>query len=242
MRGRISDSYTVVPQYQGKYPIPSISFSYFDPEAETYKRITSEEIVIDVLNGPTNNATADNNLSISNGKQRVVLSNEQFAFVKTNPNLTSITSSKFFKTNLFWTSLLSPLLLIPLAIVFRRKRENRLSDVAGNRVRKADKLARKYLGEAKKSLGQKEAFYEALERALHNYLKAKLNIETSDLSKEKIQGLLSERHVDEATVDEFMSLLKNAELARYTPLTNVEMQQDYDKAARAISAIDKQIR
>ena len=242
MRGTISDSYTVVPQFQGKYPIPSISFSYFDTESETYKRVTSDEIVINVLNGPINNATADNNLSVGNGKQRVVLSNEQFAFVKTNPNLTSTISSNFFKSNVFWASLLSPLLLIPLAIVFRRKREERLSDVAGNRVRRADKLARKYLGEAKKSLGKKEEFYEALERALHNYLKAKLNIETSDLSKEKIQGLLSERQVDDSVITEFMSILKNAELARYTPLTNVEMQQDYDKAARTISAIDKQIR
>jgi len=58
MRGSISDSYTVVPQYQGKYPIPTISFSYFDPKTETYKTETSNEIIIDVLNGPVNNATA----------------------------------------------------------------------------------------------------------------------------------------------------------------------------------------
>jgi len=242
MRGKISDSYTVVPQFQGKYPIPSISFSYFDPESGTYKRVSSEEIVIDVLDGPVNNATADNNLSSVNGKQRVVLSNEQFAFVKANPNLTMIESPSFFKSNVFWASLLSPLLLIPLVIVFRRKREERLSDVSGNRVRLANKLARKYLGEAKESLGDKAAFYEALERALHNYLKAKLNIETSDLSKEKIQGLLSTKQVSVDTIDDFMSLLKSAELARYTPLSKVEMQHDYDKAAKTISLIDKQMK
>ena len=171
-----------------------------------------------------------------------MLSNEQFAFVKANPNLTAISSPAFFKTNIFWTSLLSPLLLIPLMILFKRKREERLSDIVGNRVRLADKLARKYLGEAKKSLGNKSAFYEALERALHNYLKAKLNIETSDLSKEKIQGLLLEKQVGTDTVNEFMSLLKSAELARYTPLSDVEMQLDYDKAAKTISSIDKQMR
>ena len=49
MQGSISDSYTVVPQFKGKYPIPSISFSYFDLKTETYKRLSSEEIVIDVL-------------------------------------------------------------------------------------------------------------------------------------------------------------------------------------------------
>ena len=135
-----------------------------------------------------------------------------------------------------------PLLAIPLAIIFRRKRDERLADVAGNKVRKADRLAKKYLSEAKRSLGQKEAFYVALEKALHNYLKAKLQIETSEFSKDKISDILNERQVDSNTVLEFISILKNCELARYTPITQVEMQQDYDKSSRTISEIDKQIR
>ena len=44
------------------------------------------------------------------------------------------------------------------------------------------------------------------------------------------------------TIAEFNELLESCELARYTPFSNVEMQQDYDKAARVISTLDKQIR
>jgi len=138
--------------------------------------------------------------------------------------------------------LLVPLLAIPLAIVLRRKKDERDADVFGNKIRKADKLAKRYLSEAKKTLGQKEAFYIAMEKALHNYLKAKLHIETSDFTKDKIESLLLKRKVEDSTVSEFISLLKNCELARYTPITQVEMQQDYDKAARTISLIDKQIK
>ena len=36
MQGSIEDTYTIVPQYQGNYPIPSVSFSYFDPVKELY--------------------------------------------------------------------------------------------------------------------------------------------------------------------------------------------------------------
>ncbi|WP_348661136.1 BatD family protein, partial [Croceibacter atlanticus] len=36
MGGSIADNYTVVPQTKGKYPIPSISFSYFNPKTERY--------------------------------------------------------------------------------------------------------------------------------------------------------------------------------------------------------------
>jgi N-dimethylarginine dimethylaminohydrolase len=112
--------------------------------------------------------------------------------------------------------------------------------VDGKRLRKATKLAKKYLSEAKKNLGKQEVFYEALERALHNYLRAKLAIVTSDFSKEKISTLLSEKQVEEATVSEFMSLLKSCEFARYTPTSNVTIKQDYEKAVSVISSIDKQ--
>lgn len=242
MRGGISDTYTIVPQYRGKYPVPTISFSYFDLKTESYKRITSDEIVIDVLEGPmavTNNS--DNDAALSN-KQAVIPNTNAFAFIKTSSNWVSTSNQPFFKSTGFWSLLLLPFLAIPLAIVIRRKKDERDADIHGNRIRKADRLAKKYLSKAKKALGQKEAFYLALEKALHNYLKAKLNIETSDFNKERIENLLVERQVENKVVSDFISILENCELARYTPITQVTMQNDYDKSAKTISLIDKQMR
>lgn len=241
MRGRISDTYTIVPQYRGKYPIPPVSFSYFDLKTESYKRITSEEIVIDVLEGPMASTNNNDNSKVST-KQTVRPNTSTFAFIKTSSDWSNIKSESFFKSTEFWGMLLLPFLVIPLAIIIRRKKDERDADVQGNRIRKADRLARKYLSEAKKNLGQKEVFYESLERALHNYLKAKLNIETSDFNKEKIENLLKQRDVDENVVSDFISILESCELARYTPITQVTMQNDYEKAAKTISQIDKQLR
>ncbi|PWH84064.1 BatD protein [Algibacter marinivivus] len=243
MQGNISDSYTVVPQYKGKYPIPSISFSYFDLKTESYKRLTSDEIVINVLNGPSNVTSSESNTVSNNAnKQAVILNSDQFAFIKTKTSFSPIKVNHFFKTNLFWSLLVLPFLVIPLAIFIRKKKATRDADVYGNKIRKANKLARKYLGSAKKSLGKKEAFYIALEKALHNYLKAKLHIETSDLSKDKINSLLKEKGVEDSVIRDFASILENCELARYTPIDIVTMQEDYDKAAKTISLIDKQAR
>ena len=242
MRGSISDTYTIVPQFKGKYPLPSISFSYFDPKTEQYKRLTSNETVINVLKGPTNTSEATS--SATNGviKQQVIANDTKFAFIKTATNFTPKGTTYFFKSTLFWSLVFGPFLLIPLAVVVRKKKANRDADVVGNKRRKADKLARKYLKGAKTQLGQKEAFYEALEKALHNYLKAKLHIETSDLSKDKIENLLNERGVTNAVIADFIAIFENCELARYTPITNVTMQEDYEKAAQTISLIDKQAR
>ena len=240
MSGVSSDSYTIVPSYQGKYPIPSISFSYFDLKTERYKTITSNEIVINVDEGPIN--TTNTVVNSSTPKQQIITSGDQFASFKTKTNFVSVKQPTFFKTNLFWTLFLAPFLAIPIAIIVRQKQEARQGDVEGNRIRRGNKLARKYLKEAKKTLGNKEQFYNALERALHNYLKAKLNIETSEFSKEKIQELLQNKSAEQNSTSQFLELLKNCEMARYSPFSNVEMNQDYDKAANVISLIDRQIK
>ena len=68
MQGNIEDTYTVVPQYQGNYPIPSVSFSYFDPVKALYVSLRSEEQLIDVFEGPTasSNTAAPNILQKNN--------------------------------------------------------------------------------------------------------------------------------------------------------------------------------
>tara|TARA_R110000764_G_scaffold3773_2_gene15496 strand:- start:5876 stop:7654 length:1779 start_codon:yes stop_codon:yes gene_type:complete len=240
MEGNVSNSYTVVPTFKGKYPIPSIAFSFFNPKTEKYQTLSSGEIMINVLEGPSSGA-ADITGPISNNKQRVVATGDQFVFNKIKPNLTAINNQYFFGSTSFFLWWLLPVLLIPLAILFGKKREAIASDVEGNKIKRANKLAKKYLSAAKKALGSKDLFYVALEKALHNYLKAKLKIETSEFSKDKIASLLNEKNVDEATREGFVGLLKNCEMARYSPFSDVQMQQDYNKASEVISQLDKQI-
>ncbi len=239
--GSVSDSYTIVPSYRGKYPIPSVTFSYFDPKTEKYVTLTSEEILVNVLQGPLSGGSDNATAAASSHRQVVRASDNQFHFIKLKSNLTPVGTDYFFGSTRFYLWLLLPLLLIPLAIIFGKKREAIASDIVGNKVKKANKLARKYLSAAKKTLGDKVAFYIALEKALHNYLKAKLKIETSEFSKDKIAALLAEKKVDESTTQGFMELLKNCEMARYSPFSVVQMQQDYDKASEVISHLDKQL-
>ncbi len=240
MQGKVSNNYTVVPAFRGKYPMPSISFSFFNPKTETYTTLNSEEIVINVLEGPNDTANTASNPNAIN-KQSVIAANNQFNFIKLNANLSTIGNTYFFKSNRFYLLFFAPLLFIPIAILLRKKRDEIANDIIGNKVKKANRLARKYLSKAKKELGNKDSFYVALEKALHNYLKAKLKIETSEFSKDKISELLLQKQINNETVDGFLALLKNCEAARYSPFSNVQMQQDYEKASEVISLIDKQL-
>jgi hypothetical protein len=240
MQGKVSNNYTVVPSYKGKYPIPPITFSYFDPDDETYKTLSSEEISIEVTSGPLE--SSGGKISIASRDKRPIQSTgNQFHFIKLTPGLNPRMEMPFFGSLNYYLFLLSPLLLIPLAIVFGKKREAIASDVAGRKIKRANKMARKFLFKAKKAMGEKDEFYIALEKALHNYLKAKLKIETSEFTKEKITDLLLKKEIDQETIDGFIGLLKNCEMARYSPFSQVQMQQDYDKASEVISSMDKQL-
>ncbi len=239
LRGSIQDSYTVVPQFKGKYKIPAVTFSYFNPKNKKYHTIKSEDIIVNVTEGKE--LLSNNSNSNSINKQQVVANDNNFRFIALKTKLKLKNKEIFLNSTKFYLLLLLPFLAIPIGVVIGKKRAQRAGDVFGNRIRKADRLARKYLSEAKKQLGNQEAFYIALEKALHNFLKAKLYLETSDISKEKIIELLQNKKVDESSINEFMDVLNNCDFARYTPTTNVLMKQDFEKAKKVITNIDKQL-
>ncbi|OXB09622.1 BatD protein [Flavobacterium plurextorum] len=236
MSGKISDKYTIVPQYKGKYAIKPMSFSYFDLSSGSYRTITTKEIMIDVLDGPT---LAEANPSTAS--KNVIAEKEQFKYNKTKTILVPIAKNDFYGSNLYYTLLFLPFAIIPIIILAKKRKEAIDGDITGNRIRMNNKLAKKYLSQAKKQLNNKEAFYIALEKAMHNFLKAKLHIETSEMSKANIQELLLSRNANPEAVQDFINLTENCEFARYAPASSASIQQDYDKAVLIISALEKQI-
>ena len=235
--GAVTDTYTVVPLYKGKYKIPSISFSYFNPKEKKYKTIATEDFFVDVQEGKEL-ITLDTS---SVRKQEVVSTGKNFRYIATKTKFITAKKIDFFKSNLFYVLFLLPLIAIPIGVFIGKKNEERSNDIMGNKARKAEKLAKKYLSKAQKQLGKKEAFYEALERALHNYLKAKLGVETAEISKERITEILKGKNVEAATIHQFIEVLKNSDFARYTPFTATEMKEEFERAKAVIVQLDKQL-
>lgn len=236
IRGSVAKEFTVVPQYKGKYKIPAVGFSYFNPRTKKYTTLTSEDLFIDVLEGKELVTNSDKNTTL---KKDVITTGKNFRYIQTRSVFASAVTTDFYQSNSFYLLLLLPLVMIPTGIVLAKRNEARNKDVLGNKLRRADKLARKYLSTAKKQIENNEEFYVALEKALHNYLKAKLGIETSDISRDKISELLSEKGVTLEVIGQFIEVFDSCDLARYAPVTQTMMNEDYEKAKSAITQIDK---
>ena len=236
MSGSITQSYTLIPQFQGKYPIPSIDFSFFNPKKKTYVTIKSTEQLVDVTEGPLANRAV--NPTTPSGAVSI---DSPFKFIALDTSFVPINTPTFFRSTLFYLLWGSPLGLVLLYVAYAGRKRKQMGDTERVRMRTANRIARKYLSEAKRNINNSEEFYVALERALHNYLKAKLKMETSDFSKEKIKNILSQIGVEESLVSDFVSVLENCEFARYTPSSVKAMEQDFANTAKMVTQIDNQL-
>ena len=237
MTGKISDKYTIIPQFKGKYTIKPMEFSYYDLASKSYKTITSKEITIDVAEG---DGTVVANTPSAN--KQAIQKKEVFQYNKLKTEFVSTAQEDFLGSGLFYSLLFAPLLLIPIVMIARKQKEAKDADVVGNRVRNNNRLVKKYLSEAKKQMGNKVPFYMAMEKALHNFLKAKLHIETVEMSKENIIELLQQRNVSEVSISHFIALMNDCEYARYAPATDTAMTNDFDRAIEIITELEKQIK
>ena len=240
IQGTVEDSYTIVPQFQGKYPIPSIEFTYFDPKLEAYKTLFSQELIVDVYDGPTSGLPSVNS-GLSKSKNSIVPNDSSFRFIKLDTKLQQKNQKIFWRSYLFWALLFIPIVLIITSILIKKYILNQTEDLTIRKQKRAQQLAKKYLSSAKKVIQDQAKFYEALERALHNYLKAKLKIETTELSKSKIQKLLNDKGIDKQISSEYVEVIENCERARYAPGSSINTKEDLEKSGELISKIDRQI-
>ena len=238
MNGEISNVYTIVPQYQGKYPIPPVEFSFFNPKTEQYVTLYSNESIVDVLDGPTrlseSNVQASNPLSNS-----ITSSSDQFNFIKLSSDFIQIDRKNIIDSKkILFTLFLIPIIILVLAIIYFNLRNKKVSENI-LKSRDADLLARQYLNNAKIDMNNKDSFYASLENALFNFIKSKYLIEREDFSKDRLKSILEKDKISDNIIEDLIDIINSCELARYTPTTPEGMDQDYEKAVKVISNFDK---
>ncbi len=234
MNGEISNTYTIVPQFQGKYPIPAVEFSYFDPEAKKYVIIKTNESIIDVTEGPMN-SDFTNNSGLSSNQNNTIQTIGQFNYIKLSSKFYNINSKKLLDSKLWLYTLLSiPFLIFIFIILLIKVTRKSISD-SDLITKNAEKLARKYLENAKIDISNKESFYSSLDQALFNFFKSKYMIRKEDFSKDKIKSILIKENISEKVINDVIELIESCEIARYTPASADDMDKDYEKAVQILT-------
>lgn len=229
--GNMVYDFLAVPRNQGKYTIPSVSFIYYDVDANAYKTLHTQPFVVNVTPGDGKGTTESFDKIIDN----------DIHSIKSGETSSSDSGKVFFDSAAYWICLLLPLLsFIVLLIVFRRRAiEN--GDVVKMRGKRANKIARKRLKRASKLMFEHNTaeFYDEVLRTLWGYVSYKLNMPVESLSRENIKGKLAQREVDDDIISKFMSALEECEFERYAPGDEAgNMEKTFRSAMTAIENIE----
>lgn len=231
MSGSVTKLFTVIPRFQGSFPIEEVEFSYFDPQLESYKTLKSPRLTVDVFDGPT---IANSSLNNTN----VITPNDSFRFIKTKANLIKIDNSQFFESQLFYILVSSPFAIVIAFVMLTAYTRTRKSSTI--ELQKAqEKEINKMIEAAKKSLNDKNMFYDLIEKALLKTLLLKFSINIENFNKEKIKSISRDKGVDEKTISKIIQLIENCESAKYSRSSNSMMNNDLKTAIEVINLILK---
>ena len=234
IKGKVNNKYTIVPNNPGKYTIPEIKFSFFNPKLEEYKTIYSDPIYVDV-EGSYNNLIEPQGVT---EKNKIQLSQNQFFSFKTKTKFTKVNQDIFFNSINYWILFSSPFILCFIIFLLNKIARNYNSKKV-DELKLARNLSIKLLDKSKTLIGNKEEFYESIDKALTTYLKIKLNLKNSEFKKEDIRIKLSQIQLEKKTMDLLFEIFENCQLARYTPLNIDAMSEDYKKAKLFLELIEK---
>ena len=232
MSGSISKLFTVIPRFQGNFPIEEVEFSYFNPETEKYKILKSPRLTIDVFDGP-----ALSN-SITNDNSNIITADDSFRFIKIKGNLEEIKNDIFFESKLFYALVASPfafLLSLFAFTIYRRKRKESSYEL----IRIEERQINKMIDSAKDAIGDKISFYDKIEKAIIKSLIVKFSIRMESLNKEKIQQIGKEKGLLRNDITLIIKLIENCEKAKYSQSSDSIMNKDLENARKAINSILK---
>ena len=232
MSGSISKLFTVIPRFQGNFPIEEVEFSYFNPETEKYKILKSPRLTIDVFDGP-----ALSN-SITNDNSNIITADDSFRFIKIKGNLKEIKNDIFFESKLFYALVASPfafLLSLFAFTIYRRKRKESSYEL----IRIEERQINKMIDSAKDAIGDKILFYDKIEKAIIKSLIVKFSIRMESLNKDKIQQIGQEKGLLRNDITLIIKLIENCEKAKYSQSSDSIMNKDLENARKAINSILK---
>lgn len=242
IKGSKTYEYLLVPRRPGTYKLPSVHFSYFDPNKRKYITLSTQEYTIDVEKGEGDiTATSGSVTGIS--KEDVSLIGQDIRFIKTLTRLKN-KNQYFFLSGKFFLFSILPIGFFILFFIFYKKQQKEKANVSSLRSRRANRLAKKRLKLAQKLMQENNTkqFYNEVVRALWGYISDRLKIQQSDLSKDNILSTLKDRNVNEVHSNELIRIIDTCEMAVYSTLSeSSSMENIYQSSIKLISAIESDL-
>jgi hypothetical protein len=208
--------------------IPGISFTFFDPDAERYRTVSTQPIMLNVARTEGYNPAAD--LPYTAPDLTIGSDSRDIRYIKLEPGNLGPPATIVIATPTYLVVNALPVLALMASVFVRRRRERLSGDIGYARSRRASKAARKRLARARNlaDVDSTADFSAECSLVVLSFIADKLNISPHGLTTDKVAELLATRAANEQLITSVVGFLKQADFARYAASTVA--QADIDQA------------
>jgi hypothetical protein len=212
LSGTRTFEYVLIPRAPGTREIPPIRFGYYDLAAGGYRTAESAALPLTVTGTAVDGSGALRRGGVEQLRRDV-------RFIRLGPLELRRTGGTLFGAPAFWMLFLLPLVAVGGALALRRHQDLLEGDVAYARGRRASRVARKRLAEARRLAPEDDAraFYAEVARALRGLVADRLNLAEAGLRTAELDDALARGGVDEPTRRGLRETLDRCDRQRFAP-------------------------
>ena len=244
---RIKDSkmfeQVIIPRSEDISQIPSISFSFFNPQKESYETITKPPIAIKVIKPDSNDRAMVEDYSSVLGPNEEEVLKRDIIFIK--DKIGKLRKKDAFLCNNFIFIVLQIIPLVILGIIFTVTKKAR-------RIKTDARYARRLFAPAKAKKGIRESFlllesketekfFDSVHKTMSHYFSGKLHLPIGGVTIEAINKALSPRKISKNTLDKVKEVFTKCEMARYAPFefTHKDMEAIFKNMQEVIDRVER---
>ncbi len=246
-RARAVFEQVVIPEHAGTITLPTLRFSYFDPDAAAYRTLTASPIALTVQ--PSAQAAAPAPVGAAATPAQAPAPEtlgRDIVFTKDTPGELTPIGRRLHRSPTFWMLQLVPLASWAVVVLYDRRRRRLRADPRLARFTTAGRSARRALAAAAATLhsGDRAAFYDALARVLREYLSAKLDLPPGAITADSVAARVHGRGVPADVADGLRELFAICEHVRFAPGGGADgdMRQALARAESLLRALERQRR
>ena len=228
----------VIPIHSGVLEIPSISFTFFDPEAESYRTVSTERVVVTVSPGAAQQPGATV-MPLTPSQIRQVGSDIRFI----QPDVTELRDQthNLWQAPWYWGLVATPVVVLLGCLGFRFRQQRLSGDTTRMRAMGASSEARKLLKKAREhhKRGNALEMTQALSTAISELVAGHGEFSAAGLTSDQVRQILEGKGVPEETVEGTLRILGRCDRIRFAPssLTTEEAEELFASSHEIVDAL-----
>ena len=237
--GSKAAEYLMIPRVVGTRVIPPVEFSYFNPTKKKYVTLRSKSFKLNITQGEQLPEVE------YAGKEDVQHLGSDIRFIKTSFEDIYKKEESVLFTTFFWVGGIAPMLILFIAVGWKKRNDKLAGNVALLRYSKAQKVGKNRLKKAKKLMQENnyQDFYTEVSLALFGYLEDKFHIPKAEFTIERAMDELRKLGVEESLINDVKKAAEDCEFIRFAPGAEKSdaMQNIYDQLTTVIIDVEKNI-